>query len=210
MQGFMSMEYIVQDKLMPKGLLEISDEQISDHWSLYKGYVAQTNTLNKELARLAQEGNVGSLMFADRRRRLGFEYNGMVLHEYYFGNLKAGISEPAKGDLLTALSKSFGSYASWKENFESAGKTRGIGWAIVYADPMNGALTNHFIQEHENGNIAGFEPILVMDVWEHAYMVDHRAGGRGNYIAAFMQNINWEKVEERFAAVRDGKASKRF
>ncbi len=204
------MIYTVRDELMPQNLLDISNDQITDHWSLYKGYVNQVNALNKELDEFTLAGKVDSLVFADRRRRRGFEYNGMVLHEYYFGNLKAGDEAPQRSELLKAITNSFGSYDAWKANFEAAGKTRGIGWAILYADPINGALTNHFIAEHENGNIAGFEPILVMDVWEHAYMVDHRAGGRGNYIAAFMKNINWDKVAERYDDVRNGKASKRF
>jgi Fe-Mn family superoxide dismutase len=207
----MKTNYLVQDGLMPKDLEGISNEQIQDHWGLYKGYVTQTNALNTELKTLAENGQVASLHYADRRRRYGFEYNGMVLHEYYFGNLKAGTHEPrANGSLHKALEKSFGSYEAWKTDFESAGKSRSIGWAILYADTTTGDLSTHFIAEHGNGNVAGFSPILVLDVWEHAYMVDHRAGGRGNYIAAFMKNVNWEKVEERYSDVRDGKLSKRF
>lgn len=205
------MIYKTQDQLMPKNLIGISNTQIEDHWSLYKGYVNQVNKLNEELAFLRKESKTDSLMFADRRRRLGFEYNGMVLHEYYFANLKAGEENAAKNtDLYKAIEESFGSYDTWKLDFESAGKTRGIGWAILYADNQNGALTNHFIAEHENGNIAGFSPILVMDVWEHAYMVDHKSGGRANYIAAFMKNIQWEVVENRFKNVTKHQTTKRF
>ena len=72
-------KYKVQDHLMPKGLIDISDEQVQDHWNLYKGYVTQVNTLNQELATLVKDGKADSLHFADRRRRYGFEYNGMVL-----------------------------------------------------------------------------------------------------------------------------------
>lgn len=205
------MKYEVQNQLMPKGLLGISNEQIEDHWKLYTGYVAQVNKLNEELAFLRKEGKTASLTYADRRRRFGFEYNGMVLHEYYFGNLKAGEDDLATGtEIYKAITQSFGSYESWKLDFETAGKTRGIGWAILYCDITTGHLSNHFIPEHGNGHVAGFAPILMMDVWEHAYMVDHRAGGRGNYIAAFMQNIHWEKVQERFEDTRQSKITKRF
>lgn len=203
-------KYNIQDSLMPHGLVGISDEQIQDHWKLYKGYVAQVNILNQELAILVTDGKTDSLCFADRRRRYGFEYNGMVLHEYYFGNLKAGDKELGSGDCFTALEKSFGSYENWKTNFECAGRTRGIGWAILYSDTTTGRLTNHFIAEHQNGNIAGFAPILVLDVWEHAYMVDHKAGGRGDYIAAFMKNVDWNKVKQRYSEVINDKVSKRF
>lgn len=206
----MIIKYDVQDKLMPTGLVGISDEQVTDHWSLYKGYVNQSNKLNEELVQLAQDGKANTLQYADRRRSYGFEYNGMVLHEYYFGNLKAGDRELASGDLKHAIEKTWGNFGSWKENFEAAGKMRGIGWAILYADTTTGALTNHFIAEHQIGHIAGFSPILVLDVWEHAYMVDHKAGGRADYIAAFMQNIHWEKIEERFDQTRSGKIATRF
>lgn len=204
------MPYIIQEQLKPTGLAGISDEQITDHWSLYKGYVTQSNALNTELQTLQASGQGSSLAYADRRRRYGFEYNGMVLHEYYFGNLRAGLHDASKGAIYKAIEKTWGNYQTWKTDFESAGKTRGIGWAMLYADTTTGELSNHFIHEHANGNIAGFAPILVLDVWEHAYMVDHKAGGRAEYIAAFMQNIHWEKVEERYDAVKSGKISMRF
>lgn len=192
--------YSVKENLKPSGLNGISDEQINDHWKLYQGYVAQVNKLQEELKTLTP----GSLLYADRRRRYGFEYNGMVLHEYYFENLHANGAPLADGSIKEALIKTWGSFENWKEDFINTGKTRGIGWAILYADtrggtsPITKQLTNHFVAEHQNGNIAGFKPILVMDVWEHAYMVDHKAGGRGNYITAFFNNINWNVVEKRF------------
>lgn len=202
--------YLVRDELKPLNLASISAEQIDDHWKLYSGYVAQVNTLNKDLAQLREVGETGSLVFADRRRRYGFEYNGMVLHEYYFGNLKHNENELRDSELKKQIISTYGSYANWKKDFESAGKSRSIGWAILYADMTTGSVTNHFIAEHGNGNVAGFAPILVLDVWEHAYMVDHRASGRADYIAAFMRNINWDVVEARYDAVRSGRISPRF
>lgn len=202
--------YTVREELKPTNLLDISNEQIDDHWNLYKGYVKQVNVLNEELHALREQGEGASLAYADRRRRYGFEYNGMVLHEYYFGNLKSGHSELKQSELHRAITSAFGCYNSWRKDFESAAKSRSIGWALLYADETTGALTNHFIAEHGNGNVAGFAPILVLDVWEHAYMVDHSSAGRPEYIAAFMKNINWEKVEERYEAVRQGKNPTRF
>ena len=81
------MLYEVDSAIKPRGLARISDEQIAQHWHLYEGYVSQLNALRDELAMLRREGKVGTALYADRRRRLGFEYNGMVLHEYYFANL---------------------------------------------------------------------------------------------------------------------------
>lgn len=202
--------YTPQEQLKPQNLEGISSSQIDDHWKLYVGYVNQTNAANKDLAELRASGQGASLLYADRRRRLGFEYNGMVLHEYYFGNLRAGSSSLAEGDFKKKCMLSFGSFDKWQEDFVNAGKTRGIGWAIMYCDLTTGALTNHFIQDHENGTIAGFAPILVMDVWEHAYMVDHKAGGRADYIQAFLKNVDWSTCEARYAAALEQQAPRRF
>jgi len=203
-------KYTVQEHLKPSELTNISDEQINDHWKLYEGYVNQVNKLNEEHAQLQTKGEAGSLIYADRRRRYGFEYNGMVLHEYYFGNLKAGENELSNGNLRKMLENQWGSFEKWAEDFANTGRTRSIGWAILYFDPASQQLTNHFIQEHGNGNISGFIPILVMDVWEHAYMVDHKAGGRAYYINAFLKNINWSIIEQRFNEAKNGKIIKRF
>ncbi|MEJ2368620.1 MAG: Fe-Mn family superoxide dismutase [Acidobacteriota bacterium] len=200
------MTYEVKVHLKPIGLNGISDDQIAQHWKLYEGYVKQANKLREELEAVRKEDKGGTSFYMDRRRRFGFEYNGMVLHEYYFGNLKAGVDEPVSDSKLrVALREEFGSFADWKQDFLKAGATRSIGWAILYMDPATGNLTNHFIQVHEEGHPAGFEPILVMDVWEHAYMVDWGAGGRSDYMQAFFQNVNWRAAEERFEAVRAGR-----
>jgi Fe-Mn family superoxide dismutase len=204
------MSYKAQLALKPTGLSGISESQIEQHWKLYEGYVTQVNTLLEELQMLRKEGKGGSLPYADRRRRFGFEYNGMVLHEYYFGNLQAGVAEPKQAsDLVKALTEQFGSFDAFKEDFVKTGASRSIGWAILYFDPAAETLTNQFVQLHEDGNVAGFVPLLVMDVWEHAYMVDHGAGGRGDYISAFLNNINWSVVERRFAEAKAGKIPKR-
>ncbi len=206
--------YKVQEQIKPKGLEGISEAQIEDHWKLYEAYVAQVNALDAELKKMRDDGLMDSPLYADRRRRYGFEFNGMVLHEYYFSTLTADAEKrkkPAKDSVLyRAIVSSWGSFDNWQRDFENAGKTRGIGWAILYADTETKRLFNHFIAEHEDGHIAGWAPILVMDVWEHAYMIDYKAGGRGKYIKAFTDNINWRKVEERYQAVFDGKIPSRI
>jgi Fe-Mn family superoxide dismutase len=204
------MAYEVKTALKPTGLAGISEEQIAQHWRLYEGYVTQVNNLRKELETLAKEGKGATPLYADRRRRLGFEYNGMVLHEYYFGNLKAGVAEPGDGALKKAIVAQFGTFDAFKDDFVNTGASRSIGWAILYLDPATGTLNNHFVQLHEDGNVAGFVPVLVMDVWEHAYMVDYGAGGRGQYIKAFFGNVNWPVVEKRFADATAGKIPARF
>jgi Fe-Mn family superoxide dismutase len=123
----------------------------------------------------------------------------MVLHEHYFGNLKRhGGGDPERTSLFfQATEWSFSSYAVWKTDFISVGKMRGVGWAICYQDPASGRLSNHWITLHEVGNVAGFNPALVMDVWEHAFILDYKPAERGKYIEAFFSNIDWSAVEER-------------
>ena len=204
------MIYKVNTVLKPANLAGISKEQIAQHWKLYEGYVEQVNALREELDTLRGAGKTNTPDYADRRRRLGFEYNGMVLHEYYFGNLRSGVPEPGNNTILKkALNEAFGTFESFKQDFVSAGASRSVGWAILYFDAATGAMNNHFIQLHEDGNVAGFVPILVMDVWEHAYMVDFGASGRGEYIKAFFGNIDWPVVEKRLADAREHKLPER-
>ena len=138
--------------------------------------------------------------YSELTRRLGFEYNGMVLHEYYFENLKkgAGTGDPEpKSNFVKSAEAAFGSYEIWKADFVGIGKMRGVGWAICYENPANGRLSNHWISLHETGNVAGFTPILVMDVWEHAYLLDYKPAERPLYIEAFFSNIDWTTVGKR-------------
>lgn len=206
------MTYTVRTELKPSGLNGISEEQIAQHWGLYEGYVAQSNALKKELDEMRAGGQGGSAAYADRRRRYGFEFNGMVLHEYYFGNLGTGTS--CEGDdccaFAKAVSEKWGSFEAWKEDFMNTGKSRSIGWAICAMDPVTGDINNHFIQLHEEGNVPGFQPLLVMDVWEHAYMVDHKASGRPDYINAFWGNVNWDIVNGRYECASKGAYCPRF
>jgi Fe-Mn family superoxide dismutase len=181
----------------------ISDKTLEVHFKLYEGYVKETNNLTQRITEFIQDGNVDQEempAYSELTRRLGFEYNGMVLHEYYFDNLKSGggIGDPQKSSqFLTAAESTFGSYEIWKADFVGIGKMRGVGWAICNQNPANGRLSNHWITLHETGNVAGFSPILVMDVWEHAYLLDYKPADRPKYIEAFFSNIDWSAAEKR-------------
>lgn len=183
------------------GLNGISDKTLETHFGLYKGYVTNTNLLNEQIQDLIKNGKAGSAdpAFAELTRRLGFEYNGMRLHEYYFGNMTAnGQGQPSSGGKLSqAINDSFGDFDTWKADFVKVGQMRGVGWAITFQDPFTGRLSNHWITLHEDGNPAGFKPVLVMDVWEHAFLLDYKPAERGKYIEAFFSNIDWNAVEER-------------
>ena len=181
----------------------ISDETLEMHFKLYEGYVKETNKLNDKISGFLKDGRVDQDEFAEYselNRRIGFEYNGMVLHEYYFDNLKTGggTGDPANTSAFRkSAEESFGSYDIWKSEFVGIGKMRGVGWAICYQNPVNGAISNHWITLHEVGNVAGFNPVLVMDVWEHAFILDYKPADRPKYIEAFFSNIHWQVVERR-------------
>ena len=181
----------------------ISDETLEMHFKLYEGYVKETNKLNEKISEFVKDGKVDQDEFAEYselNRRLGFEYNGMVLHEYYFDNLKTGggTGDPTQTSAFRkAAEQGFGSYETWKAEFVGIGKMRGVGWDICYENPANGALSNHWITLHETGNVAGFNPVLVMDVWEHAYLLDYKPADRPKYIDAFLSNVDWSLVDER-------------
>jgi Fe-Mn family superoxide dismutase len=183
-----------------KGLKGISDNTLEVHFGLYEGYVKNTNLLNEQIGGLVQAGKASPAdpSFAELTRRLGFEYNGMVLHEYYFDNLTtSGNGAPSSGKLVTTVNASFGDFETWKKSFAATGGLRGVGWAITYQDPKNGRLSNHWVTLHEDGNVAGFTPILVMDVWEHAFLLDYKPAERSKYIEAFFTNVDWSAAEKR-------------
>ena len=185
------------------GLNGISDKTLEMHFKLYEGYVKETNNLTQRIAEFIQDGNVDQEempAYSELTRRLGFEFNGMVLHEYYFDNMKSGggLGDPDRtAAFAKAAESSFGSYEIWKADFVGIGKMRGVGWAICYQNPANGRLSNHWITLHETGNVAGFDPVLVMDVWEHAFLLDYKPAERPKYIEAFFSNIDWTTVERR-------------
>ena len=188
------------------GLTGISDKTLEMHFKLYEGYVTNTNLLTERITAILADGQVDKEempAYSELTRRLGFEYNGMVLHEHYFGNMKrqGGSDAPKRSQFREAVERSFPSYEIWKTDFVSVGKMRGVGWAITYLDPNNGLVSNHWIELHENGNIAGFVPLLVMDVWEHAFLLDYKPSERPKYIEAFLANVDWDSVESRMQSV---------
>ena len=181
------------------GLKGISDQSLEMHFGLYQGYVKNTNLLTENLLDIAhkKEASGKDPAYAELTRRLGFEYGGMVLHEYYFENLSPKGKGNPSSEFKQALEKSIGSFDEWKNVFTAVGEMRGVGWAILYQDPVTEQMSNHWIALHQIGVPSGFKPILVMDVWEHAYLLDYKPAERAKYIDAFFANINWEAVHRR-------------
>ncbi len=191
------MAYQAKDFTSLIGMDGFSDTLLNNHFTLYQGYVTNTNRLSDLLAAMLQQGEVGTPQYAELKRRMGFEFNGMRLHEYYFDNLGGSKALDKSGKLAGKLAAEFGSYEDWERDFKATGTMRGIGWAILYQDNVTGRLFNQWINEHETGHFAGCNPILVMDVFEHAF-ITYYGLKRASYIEAFFKNINWGLVEGRF------------
>jgi Fe-Mn family superoxide dismutase len=184
-----------------QGMEGFSDTLLQIHFKLYQGYVEQTNQLISLLKDYSYEGQKPDAQYGALKRRFGWEYDGMRLHEYYFENLGGKGALNPKSDLYQKIVQDFGSYEIWKKDFIATGMMRGIGWSVLYYDEKASRLFNVWINEHDLGHLAGGIPLLVMDVFEHAYMPQYGLK-KDEYITAFFKNINWQVVTKRFPSAR--------
>jgi Fe-Mn family superoxide dismutase len=186
-------EYVERDFGALRGLKDIPDALMEAHLKLYAGYVKNTQMLRQRLT--ASES--ASPEWSEMQRRMGFELNGLRLHELYFDHLWPGGAGVSR-ETASLLGESWASFDAWERDFRAIGMMRGVGWAILYRDPVTLRLSNHWITLHQDGHPAGFTPILVMDVWEHAFTGMERE----RYIDAFFANLNWDEVAERLKSDR--------
>lgn len=176
------------------GLPGFSENMLKNHFTLYEGYVKNVKILSDKSKTLI----VGSPEYNELRRRFSWEWNGMKLHELYFENLTKDAKEISQeSSLYNNLVTSFGSFENWVADFEALGMTRGIGWAVLVSDNVSGKMMNIWIGEHNFGLLVNTKILLVMDVWEHAYMTDYDIK-RVDYIKNFMDVIDWSVVQNRF------------
>ncbi|MFA5077725.1 MAG: Fe-Mn family superoxide dismutase [Candidatus Micrarchaeia archaeon] len=177
-----------------------SDPLLKNHFTLYQGYVANTNKLADALSAMVGEGKTAAPEYAELKRRFGWEFNGMKLHELYFGNMKKGGSQiEPDSQLHKKLAADFGSYENWEKDFRATGAMRGIGWVVLYYDSNSSRLFNCWINEHDAGHLSGAVPLLVMDVFEHAFMLDYGLK-RADYINSFFKSLDWDSVSQRINA----------
>lgn len=190
------MTYTAKDYSKLIGMTGFSDTLLKNHFTLYQGYVTNVNKVLDALSRQLQEGQTGTPEYAELKRRLGWEWNGMRLHELYFENLGGKTPPNQSSPVLPKLEASFGSFAVWEKDFRATGSMRGIGWVVLYHDPAADRLINFWVNEHDTAHPAGGRPLLVMDVFEHAYMTDYGLK-KADYIDSFVKNIDWTVVASR-------------
>lgn len=181
------------------GMEGFGDELLKNHFRLYEGYVKNANMLLDILRISRMEGKAGAPQFLEIKRRLSFELNGIHLHEYYFDNLSVLSSgEPDKTDAFYhKICDEFGSWTSWKEGFRNLAMMRGTGWVVMIYDPRCELLLNTWVDEHHIGNVAGTIPVLVLDLWEHAMLLDY-GSDRKAYVEAFFNVVDWKVVAGRY------------
>ncbi|HTS03514.1 MAG TPA: Fe-Mn family superoxide dismutase [Thermoanaerobaculia bacterium] len=193
--------YSTKDFSRLLGTPGFSDALLKQHFELYAGYVKNANALHDELEASAP-AKPPTPAWSELRRRFGWEWNGMRLHEMYFGNLTRN-ARPAgrEAPLVARIGKDFGSKDAWEREFRATGGLRGIGWAALVWDPSARRLFDVWIDEHDRGALAGCPILLVMDVFEHAFMMDYGTK-RADYIDAFLAAVDWEEVARRFEAAQ--------
>lgn len=194
------MKYEEQSFDLPD-LTGLSEKQIEAHLGLYSGYVKNINHLRDQIHDLeTTDKEKYAYAIMELRRRLGFEFNGMRMHEYYFAQFEGGAQAVDEGsDLVKAVSEKYGSWNDFITHFKGVGATRGVGWTVLYADPKGDTVHTAWVEDHELGQLAGLPVILAMDMWEHAFMVDYLPSEKKQYIEAFFNNLNWKVVEERMS-----------
>ncbi len=170
-----------------------SDNLLKNHFTLYGGYVTNTNKLMETLAKTAP----GTPEYAEMKRRFGWEWAGMRLHELYFDNMTKQTQDFSKDSSLgQKITADFGSYDNWAKDFKGTGSMRGIGWTILYYDKDGDKLMNTWVNEHDLGHLPGAVPLLIMDVFEHAFITDYGLK-RADYIEGFFNAICWKTVGAR-------------
>ncbi len=181
------------------GTAGFSDRLLKNHFSLYEAYVKNANQIQEDLAALLDEEEATKPEYAELKRRFGWEFNGMRLHEYYFGNMsQSEVLMNEDSELYQKIIADFDSFERWEKDFKGTGAMRGIGWAALCLDPIQNRLFNTWIDEHDTGLLASAPIILIMDVFEHAFMIDYGIK-KADYIQAFFKAIDWEEVESRLA-----------
>jgi Fe-Mn family superoxide dismutase len=176
----------------------ISEQVLTWHHDTHhQGYVNGLNSAEDELAQNREEGDFGSTPAA--LENVTHNGCGHYLHTLFWENMSQdGGGEPS-GELADRIEEDFGSYEAWEGEFRAAAGAAG-GWALLVYDSFSNQLRNVVVDKHDQGAIWGGHPILALDVWEHSYYYDY-GPDRGDFIDAFFEVVNWDKVEEEYQKI---------
>ncbi len=189
----------IEQKFNIPALKGISAKTIEEHLKLYAGYVKHANLVLEKIKELKQDAEKNAYALGEVNRRFGFEFNGMRNHEVYFRSLEGGSTPLAStSSLKKAIEKSWGSFDTWLAEFKSIALTRGIGWAMLYYDPVSKQLLNAWVDEQHLGQLQNCALILGLDMWEHSFVFDYQPSGKKNYVEDFFANLNWGVIEKNF------------
>jgi superoxide dismutase, Fe-Mn family len=179
----------------------ISAKNIEEHMKLYQGYVKFANLILEKIAEYYKDTDLNGYAIFELQRRFGFEFNGIRNHEYYFASLEGGPKEINEdGDLAKAIAEEWGSFDKWLERFKAIAFTRGVGWAMLYWDPVSERLVNAWVDEQHLGQLNGCKVILALDMWEHSFVYDYQPSGKKQYVEDFFVNLNWSVIEGNFSS----------
>ncbi|MEI6280781.1 MAG: Fe-Mn family superoxide dismutase [bacterium] len=177
----------------------ISVKNVEEHLKLYAGYVKNTNQIFDKLDEYMSDPEKNAYVIGELHRRIGFEFNGMRNHEYYFKSLEGGAKPlPAGSKFKMELEKVANSFEAAMMSFKTLATTRGIGWAVLCWDKKSKQLIPVWIDEQQLGQLNGLGWVLGIDMWEHAYVADYQPSGKKQYIEDFFANLNWEVIEDNF------------
>lgn len=181
----------------------ISDESVKQHIGLYEGYVKNFNAISAKLGEYAQDSETNAHALSELIRRRSFEFDGMRLHELYFAQFEGGPAElSADSALAQTITAEYQKTEYFLAMFKAIAMMRGPGWAMLYYDKSSNSLLSGFVGEQHQGHFATLPIVLALDVWEHSYILDQGAAGKGKYVDAFFANLNWNVVAERFAQLQ--------
>jgi len=171
------------------------------HSKHHDGYVKGLNKALAAMANIRQSGNADQYaQIRDLTDQLSFHGSGHSLHTVFWKNMKPGGGGQPKGALAAAINRDFGSFSAFWEHFSKvSGAVHGSGWGILGFEPLSGRLLIFGAEKHQNLTMWGTAPLLVLDVWEHAYYLKHQ-NKRADYIAAFANVIDWDNVASRLDA----------
>ncbi len=193
--------YTEQQFTIPK-LNGLSEKTIEEHKKLYAGYVKHANLINDHITELSNDSEKYAYELGELQRRFSFEFDGMRNHEYYFKLLEGPVAPDMQSALAQAIAMQWGSIDAWKTRFTAIALTRGIGWAMLYWDPVSSQLVHAWVDEQHLGQLAGCPIVIALDMWEHSYVADYFPSGKKQYVSDFLSQMNWKQAEANFVAAK--------